>query len=135
VKKYKDVLFSLCFGLRTLWLEVWVPAGAGNFSLHHRVQSDSGAEPASYQMDTSGSFPGGRAVRYMKLTIHIHVVLILKMLGKRGALPPLSQHWLHGVMLSLKCTGITLCLISFTHCPVVTYHLRVAKLCNFLCFI
>jgi hypothetical protein len=28
------------------------PAGAGNFSLHHRVQNGSGAHPASYPMDT-----------------------------------------------------------------------------------
>jgi hypothetical protein len=33
--------------------------GAGNFSLHHRVQNVSGAHPAS--QDTRGSFPGGEA--------------------------------------------------------------------------
>jgi hypothetical protein len=32
------------------------PAGAGNFSLHHRVQNVSGAHPASYPMGTGGSF-------------------------------------------------------------------------------
>jgi len=32
----------------------------GNFSLHHRVQTDSGAHHASYPMGTSGSFPGDR---------------------------------------------------------------------------
>jgi hypothetical protein len=37
------------------------PAGAGNFSLHHHVQNGSGANPASYPMDTRGSFPGGKA--------------------------------------------------------------------------
>jgi hypothetical protein len=36
------------------------PAGAGNFSLHHRVQNGSGAQPASCPMDTRGSFPGVR---------------------------------------------------------------------------
>jgi hypothetical protein len=36
--------------------------GAGNFSLHHRVQNGSGEHPASYPMDTRGSFPGGKAV-------------------------------------------------------------------------
>jgi hypothetical protein len=40
---------------------VRVPAGAGNFSLHHRVQNGSGAHPASYPMGTRGSFPGGKA--------------------------------------------------------------------------
>jgi hypothetical protein len=34
--------------------------GAGNFSLHHRVQSGSEAHPASYPMGTRGSFPGGK---------------------------------------------------------------------------
>jgi hypothetical protein len=37
------------------------PAGAGNFSLHHRVQNVSGAHPASYTMGTRDSFPGGKA--------------------------------------------------------------------------
>jgi hypothetical protein len=32
-------------------------AGAGNFSLHHRVQNGSGAHPASYPVGTRGSFP------------------------------------------------------------------------------
>jgi hypothetical protein len=36
--------------------------GAGNFSLHHRLQNGSGANPASYPMGTRGSFPGGKAV-------------------------------------------------------------------------
>jgi hypothetical protein len=31
-------------------IEVRVGAGAGNFSLHHRVQTVSGAHPASYPM-------------------------------------------------------------------------------------
>jgi hypothetical protein len=35
--------------------------GAGNFSLHHCVQNDSGTHPASYPMGTRGSFPGGEA--------------------------------------------------------------------------
>jgi hypothetical protein len=37
------------------------PAGAGNFSLHHRVQSGSEAHSASYLMGTGTSFPGGKA--------------------------------------------------------------------------
>jgi hypothetical protein len=36
-------------------------AGAGNFSLHHRVQNGSEAHPASYPMGTRGFFPGGKA--------------------------------------------------------------------------
>jgi hypothetical protein len=37
---------------------VRVPAEAGNFPLHHRVQTGSGAHPVSYPMGTVGSFPG-----------------------------------------------------------------------------
>jgi hypothetical protein len=36
------------------------PAGAGNFSLHHRVQNGSGAHPAPYPMGARGSFPEGK---------------------------------------------------------------------------
>jgi hypothetical protein len=38
-----------------------VPAGAGNFSLHHHSQIGSGAHPASYPVGTRGSFPGCEA--------------------------------------------------------------------------
>jgi hypothetical protein len=34
--------------------------GTGNFSLHHRVQTGSGAYPASYLVGTRGSFPAGK---------------------------------------------------------------------------
>jgi hypothetical protein len=34
------------------------PAGAGNFSLHHRVQNGYGDLPASYPTGTRGSFSG-----------------------------------------------------------------------------
>jgi hypothetical protein len=37
------------------------PAGAGNFSLHHRVLNGSGAHPASYPMGTRDSFLGDKA--------------------------------------------------------------------------
>jgi hypothetical protein len=49
-------------GLLTGWSGVQVPAEAGNFSLHHRVQTGSGAHSASYTMGTSRSFVGGKAV-------------------------------------------------------------------------
>jgi hypothetical protein len=39
-------------GLRAGWSEVRVPAVAGNFSLHHRVQNGSEALPSSYPMGT-----------------------------------------------------------------------------------
>jgi hypothetical protein len=49
------------YGLDDRGSRVRFPAGAGNFSLHHRVQTDSGAHPVSYPRGTSGSFPRGKA--------------------------------------------------------------------------
>jgi len=40
---------------------VRVPTGAGNFSLHHRVQTGSGVHPTSYSMGTGGAFLGDEA--------------------------------------------------------------------------
>jgi hypothetical protein len=51
------------YGLDDRGSRVRFPAGAGNFSLHHRVQNGSGAHPASYPMSTSGSFPGDKAAK------------------------------------------------------------------------
>jgi hypothetical protein len=46
------------YGLNDWGSRVQDPAGAGNFSLHHRVQTGSGAHPISYQMVTGGGgFP------------------------------------------------------------------------------
>jgi hypothetical protein len=49
------------YGLDDRGYRVRFPAGAGKFSLHHRVQNGSGAEPAHYPMGTRGSFPWGKA--------------------------------------------------------------------------
>jgi hypothetical protein len=46
------------YGLDDLGFRVRFPAGAGNFSLHHRVQNGSGAYPDSYPMGTTGYFLG-----------------------------------------------------------------------------
>jgi hypothetical protein len=52
-----SVGIALGYGLDDQGSRVRFPAGAGNFSLHHRVQNGSGAHPASYSMGTRGSFP------------------------------------------------------------------------------
>jgi hypothetical protein len=57
---------ALGYGLDDQGSRVRFQAGAGNFSLHHRVQNGSGAHPASYPM--GGSFPG------VKLSTHLHLV-------------------------------------------------------------
>jgi hypothetical protein len=56
-----SVGIALGYGLDDRGSRVRFPAGAGNFSFHHRVQNGSGAHPASYPMGTRGSFPGGKA--------------------------------------------------------------------------
>jgi hypothetical protein len=56
-----SVGIALGYGLDDRGSRARFPAGAENFSLHHRVQSGSGAHPASYPVDTRGSFLGGKA--------------------------------------------------------------------------
>jgi hypothetical protein len=53
----RAVIAQLGYGLDDRGSGVRFPAGAGNFSLSHRVQNGSGAHPASYPMGTRGSFP------------------------------------------------------------------------------
>jgi hypothetical protein len=55
---YSSVGIALGYGLDDRGSRVRFPAEDGNFSLHHRVQTSSVAHPASYPMDTRGSFPG-----------------------------------------------------------------------------
>jgi hypothetical protein len=56
-----SVGIALGYGLDDRGSRVRFPVGAGNFSLHYRLQNGSGAHPASYPMGTRGSFPGGKA--------------------------------------------------------------------------
>jgi hypothetical protein len=61
--KSRDSSVGIALGYRMddCGFTVRFPAGAGNFSLHHRVKNGSGAHPASYPMGTTGSFSGGKA--------------------------------------------------------------------------
>jgi hypothetical protein len=56
-----SVGIALGYGLEDRCSRFRFPAGAGNFSLHHRVRNGSGVHPACYPMGTRGSFPGGKA--------------------------------------------------------------------------
>jgi hypothetical protein len=62
LRKSRDssVSIALGYGLDDRGSRVRFPTGAGNFSLHHRVQNSSGVHPASYPMCTRSSFPGGK---------------------------------------------------------------------------
>jgi hypothetical protein len=56
-----SVGIALGYGLDDRGSRVRFLAGAGNFSLHHRVQNGSGTHTASYPMGNRSSFPGGKA--------------------------------------------------------------------------
>jgi hypothetical protein len=56
-----SVGIALGYGLGDRGSRVRFAAGAGNFSLHHRVQNGSGTHPASYPMGTGGSFRRGKS--------------------------------------------------------------------------
>jgi hypothetical protein len=59
-----SVGIALGYGLDDRGSRVRFPVGAGNYSVHHRLQNGSGVYPASYPVGTRGSFPGlKRAVR------------------------------------------------------------------------
>jgi hypothetical protein len=46
---------------RKLSVQKYYGAGiAGNFSLHHHIQTSHRTHPASYPMDTEGYFPGDK---------------------------------------------------------------------------
>jgi hypothetical protein len=84
-----SVGIALDYGLDDRGSRVRFPAGAGNHSLHHRVQNSSGAHPASYPMGTRGSFPGGKAAGAWSWPLSS-----ISCRGQRmsGAIPPLSQY-------------------------------------------
>jgi hypothetical protein len=60
-RRDSSVGIELSYWLIDRGSRLWFPAEAGDFSFHHRVQSDSAAHPASYPIGTRGSFPGGKA--------------------------------------------------------------------------
>jgi hypothetical protein len=59
--KNSSVGIALGYGLDDRGSRVRFQEGAGNFSLHHRVQNGSGVHLASYPMGTRVSFPVGKA--------------------------------------------------------------------------
>jgi hypothetical protein len=77
------------YGLDDRMIGVRFPAEVGNFSLRHRVQNGSGAHPASYPMDTRGSFPGGKAAGAWSWP---RTSICCRCQRMRGAIPPLPQY-------------------------------------------
>jgi hypothetical protein len=56
-----SVSIATGYGLEDCMVWVRFPITAGNISLHHRVQTGSGAHPTSFPIGTGGSFPRGEA--------------------------------------------------------------------------
>jgi hypothetical protein len=57
---YLCIGIALGYGLDDSGSKVRFLVGAGNFSLHHRVQNSSGDHPVSYPMGSRGSIPGDK---------------------------------------------------------------------------
>jgi hypothetical protein len=60
---HSSVCIATGYGLDDRMIGVRFPAGARNFSLHHRVQTGSGAHAAPSPMGTGGCSPGARPGR------------------------------------------------------------------------
>jgi hypothetical protein len=60
MRRGSSVSVATGYGLDDRMIRARVPAGAGNFSLRHRVQTSSGAHPASYPMGSGGPLLGGK---------------------------------------------------------------------------
>jgi hypothetical protein len=60
---YRLLVEVLGYGLGDRGSAVRYPEGAGNFSLHHRVQNGCGTHPASDPMGTKCSFLGYKAAK------------------------------------------------------------------------
>jgi hypothetical protein len=95
-------VWKLPIGLRAGWSGVRIPAGAGNFSPHRRVQTGSGAHPVSYPVDTGALSLGVK--RPGREVYHSHLVPRSRM---RGAVPPLPQYTFTA-WYSVKSTEATL---------------------------
>jgi len=61
MNEMKKTLQWYSVGLRVGWSGLRLPAATGNFSPYHRVQTGSGADPASYPMGIRDSFSGSKA--------------------------------------------------------------------------
>jgi hypothetical protein len=79
---------ALGYGLDDRGSKVRFPAGAGNFSLHHRVQNGSGAHPASCPVGSRGAFPGVKRLE----RVADHSSPSVPRSRMRRAVPPFPQY-------------------------------------------
>jgi hypothetical protein len=84
-----SVGIALGYGLDDRGSRVRFPAGARNFSLHHRLQNGSGPPPLQPPTQcVTGALSVGESGWGVKLTTHLHLVPKSRM---SGAIPPLPQ--------------------------------------------
>jgi hypothetical protein len=86
------------------------PCRVWEFSLHHRVQTCSGAHPASYPVGTRGSFSGGKAAgawSYFSRPFSSEV--------KDDWSYTSTPQYAFMACCSIKSTGTTLCVCVHTH--------------------
>jgi hypothetical protein len=89
IKFYTHTTAALDYGPDDRGPRVRFPAGGGNFSPHHRVQTGSGAHPPFYPIGTRDSFPAGKAAGGVKLTTHPHLLPRSKNAWSYTSTPPI----------------------------------------------
>jgi hypothetical protein len=109
---------ALGYGLDDRGSRFRFPAGSGNFSLHHRVQTGSEAHPASYRMGTGGSFRGDKEVGVWSWPL---TSIWCRDQRMSGAIPPLPQYnFMAGCSVTKKTQG-TSSPLPFTSSPKQPY--------------
>jgi hypothetical protein len=89
ITNYIKIYLRKAHGLDDRGSRVRFPAGAGNFSLHHRVQNGSEAHPLSYRMGIRGSFPGVKAAGAWSCPLNLHLVSKSKNEWRYTSTPPI----------------------------------------------
>jgi hypothetical protein len=113
--------------LRDGWSGSRVSAGAENFSLYHRVQTDSGSHPNSYPVGIRGSFsgvrrPGCLAEHSSPSSVEVKEWVVL-------SIPPLLQYaFMAWYSVKKRRTG-TSCFV-FTETVVQEHEVSLNRLCN-----
>jgi hypothetical protein len=88
IRSWVSIVVLLGAGIATSWTAtVRFPVEAREFSLLRRVQTYSGAHPASYPMGTGGSFPGVKRLGSKNDRSPLPGVEVMN----GGAIPPLPD--------------------------------------------
>jgi hypothetical protein len=72
MSRVSSVGIATGYGLEDRVIGIRFPAGAGNISLPHHVQTCSGTHPASHSMGTGGSLPPSSTEIKEYMELHFH---------------------------------------------------------------